>query len=180
VLWRIFALVCILGSAGAGASHAVEDPGECPGVCERPVDYTIDSAFDPDERALIEQAMHVWQRGTGGRVCFEPGGRDLVVEKLERAEQLQPWDADWSKHVALTKGGHIWLVEPSVSDPGEFRALVVHEIGHHLGLGHVEDTDLTYMHSSIGDTPDELRKHARLPERDSRDYCAAHRCTCAL
>ena len=180
MLWRLVAFGCVLGSAGAGASQAISDPEDCPGVCAHPIDYTIDSDFDADERGLIEQAMRVWQRGTGGRVCFEPGGRDLVIEKLDRCEQLLPLDPDWSKHVALTQGGHIWLVEPSVSGPGEFRALVVHEIGHHLGLGHVEDTPLTYMHSSIADTPEELREHARLPERDARDFCAAHRCTCAL
>lgn len=170
----------MLGSAGAGASEAVTDPDECPGVCAHPVDYTIDPGFDADEQALIEQAMRAWERGTGGRVCFEPGGQDLFVAKLDSPEQLQPWDADWSKHVALCEGDHIWLVETSVSDPGAFRALVIHEVGHYLGLGHVEDTPLTYMHSSIADTPEELRKRARLPERDARDFCAVHRCTCAL
>jgi hypothetical protein len=180
LFWRLIALVCVLGSAGAGAIQAVSDPDECPGVCARPIDYTIDPGFTPDERALVEQAMHAWQRGTGGRVCFEPGGRDLVVERIDRAEQLQPRDPDWAKHVALTEKGHIWLVEPRVPDPGVFRALMIHEIGHHLGLGHVEDTPLTYMHSSIDDTPEELREHGRLPPRDARDYCAAHRCTCAL
>jgi len=169
-----------LGSAGAGASQAISDPEECPGVCAHPIDYTIDPDFDPAEGALIEQAMRTWQRGTGGRVCFEPGGRDLIVEKLDRPEQLQPLDPDWAKHVALTEHDHIWLVEPGVSGPGEFRALMMHELGHFLGLGHVEDTELTYMHGSIADTPEELREHARLPERDARDFCAAHRCTCAL
>jgi len=180
LFWRLAALVFVLGSAGAGATQRVTDPDDCLGACARPTAYTIDPGFDADERALIEQAMHVWQRGTGGRVCFEPGGRDLVVEKLDRAEQLEPMDPDWSKHVALTERDHIWLVEPSVSDPGMFRALAVHELGHYLGLGHAEDTPLTYMHSSIGDTPQELRDRGRLPERDGHDYCAAHRCTCAF
>jgi len=170
----------VLGSAGAGASQAIHDPDECPGVCANPIDYTIDPGFDAGEQALIEQAMHSWERGTGGRVCFEAGGQDLVVSKLDRAEQLQPWDPDWAKHVALTEGGHIWLVETSVSDPGAFRALVMHEVGHYLGLGHVEDTPFTYMHSSIADTPEELRRHGRLPERDAHDFCVANRCTCAL
>ena len=180
VFWRIVALAFVLGSAGPGAQDPVDDPDQCPGSCERPIAYTLDAAFDADERALVEQAMRVWERGTGGRVCFAPGGRDLVVEKLDRSEDLQPWDPDWPLHVALTKGGHIWIVEPRVSEPGEFRALAVHEIGHHLGLAHVEDTPLTYMHSSINDTPAELRDHARLPERDRRDFCVAHRCTCAF
>jgi len=180
VFWRIVALACLLGSTRPGAGAAVDDPGECPGVCERPVSYTVDAGFDPDQRALIEQAMHAWERGTGGRVCFAPGGRDLVVVKVDRSEDLQPWDPDWSQHIALSKAGHIWIVDESVPAPGLFRALAMHEIGHHLGLGHVEDTPLTYMHSRIDDTPEDLRARARLPERDARDFCAAHRCTCAL
>ena len=177
---RILALACLLGSSGPGARGAVDDPRECPGVCEQPIAYTLDDGFDGAQRALLEQAMHAWERGTGGRVCFAPGGADLVVHKLERAEELSPWDPDWAAHIALSKGGHIWIVDSTVSDPGELRALGVHEIGHYLGLGHVEDTSLTYMHSRIDDTPEELRKHARLPERDGRDFCAAHRCTCAF
>jgi hypothetical protein len=180
VFWRFFALLCVLGFAGAGASRPVDEPGDCPGACVDPIDYTLDPRFDADERALIEQAMHVWERGTGQRVCFAPGGRDLVFEKVESAEELQPWDPDWSQHVALTKGGHVWIVESGVSDPGAFRALVIHEIGHHLGLGHVEDTPLTYMHSSVNDTPEELRVRAHLPERDGREFCAVRRCTCAM
>jgi hypothetical protein len=180
VLWRLAALALVLGTAGAGASQSVRDPEECPGVCAHPVDYAVDPGFDDGERALIEQAMRTWQRGTGGRVCFEPGGHDLVIERLDRPEQLAPHDSDWAKHVALTEGDHIWLVEPSVSDPGVFRALVVHELGHYLGMGHVEDTPLTYMHSTITDTPAELLERAHLPERDALDFCAVHRCTCAM
>jgi hypothetical protein len=179
VFRRIIALACLLGSVRPGAGKVVADPGECPGVCERPISYTLDAGFDPDQRALVEQAMHVWERGTGGRVCFAQGGRDLVIQKVGRPEDLEPWDADWSQHIALSKAGHIWIVDDSVSDAGTFRALLMHEIGHHLGLGHVEDTPMSYMHSRVNDTPEELRVHPRLPERDGRDFCAEHRCICA-
>lgn len=179
MFWRSFALACLLGFAGPTASpEPVDDPSQCPGACEAPVRYEIDPTFDPDERALILQAMHLWERGTRGRVCFSPGGGDLVVVRLERAEALQPMDPDWARHVALTKGNHVWIVEASVPEAGGFRALVAHEIGHYLGLGHVEDTPLTFMHSAIGDTPEELRENPSLPERDCRDFCAAHTCTC--
>jgi hypothetical protein len=140
----------------------------------------LDSRFNCDERALIEEAMRVWERGTSGRVCFAPGGVDLVIEKLERADELQPWDPDWKHHVALTKGSRIWIVAPRIDDPGEYRGLVVHELGHHLGIGHIEDTSATYMHSTINDTPLDLWKEARLPERDARAFCDVHRCTCAF
>ena len=158
----------------------MRDPTACAGECERPITYSIDPQFNADEQSLIEQAMRVWERGTGGRVCFAPGGRDVVIEKLDRSDELQPWDPDWPRHVALTKGGRIWIVATRVDDPGEYRALVVHELGHRLGIGHIEDTASTYMHSTINDTPVELWRHGRLPDRDRRAYCAVHRCTCAL
>jgi hypothetical protein len=163
---------------GAGAPEAVSDPRECPGRAEVNVAYTIDPQFSDEEQALIAEAMRVWEEGTGGRVRFAPGGRDLVLEKLERAAELQPWDSEWTNHVALTKGGRIWIVASLVPDPGEYRALVVHELGHHLGIGHIEDTPATYMHSTINDTPTELWKHALLTARDAAAFCEAHRCTC--
>jgi hypothetical protein len=167
-----------MSSVGTGAGDAVEDPAACPGACARPVEYTLDPRFDESERTLVEQAMRLWEEGTGGRVRYVPGGRDLVIEKLERAEQLQPWDAEWPRHVALTKGARVWIVASAIDEPGEYRALVVHELGHHLGVGHIEDTPVTYMHSTINDTPTELRKHPRLPDRDARAFCQVHRCTC--
>jgi hypothetical protein len=179
VLRRIAVLACLMGSVGAGPSDMICDPTECPGTCARPVGYSLDPRFDEQERVLVGEAMRTWEQGTGGRVRFVAGGRDLVIEKLDRADQLQPWDPDWPHHVALTKGGRIWIVAGAVEDPGEYRALVVHELGHHLGIGHIEDTAATYMHSMISDTPPALWARAELPERDGRAYCEVHRCTCA-
>lgn len=177
---RSVALACLLGAAGPAAGpRTVDDPSRCPGACESPIRYRLDPSFDDDERTLIVQAMGVWEAGTRGRACFAPGGSDLYIERVESAEALKPMDGDWARHVALTKGNHVWIVEAAVPDPGAFRALVVHEVGHYLGLGHVEDTPLTYMHSAIADTPEELRDDPALPERDRRDFCAEHGCTCA-
>jgi hypothetical protein len=174
------AVACLIGSVGAGANESVLDPSSCPGRCERPITYSVDARFDARERALISEAMRLWERGTGDRVCFASGGRDLVLEKLDRSDELKPWDPEWQHHVALTKGGRIWIVTTRVDDPGEYRALVVHELGHYLGVAHIEDTPETYMHSTINDTPQELWKHPRLPERDGRAFCQVQRCTCAF
>jgi hypothetical protein len=180
VVRRTLAAVCLVGSLGAGKGETVRDPGACAGACAFPIAFSLDTQFSADERAVIEDAMHVWERGTGGRVCFASGGRDLLIKKLERPDQLKPWDPDWPRHVALTKGGCIWIVATRIDDPGEYRALVVHELGHHLGIGHIEDTAMTYMHSTIGDTPRDLWKTPGLPDRDGHAFCAIHSCTCAF
>jgi hypothetical protein len=180
VLRRVLAIVFLIGSPGAGSSETVRDPTACAGECQRPIAYTLDPQFDADERGIIGEAMRVWERGTEGRVCFSPGGQDLVIEKLDRSDQLQPWDPAWPQHVALTKGGRIWIVAARIDDVGEYRALIVHELGHYLGIGHIEDTPLTYMHTTINDTPMDLWRNARLPERDAREFCQVHRCTCAF
>jgi hypothetical protein len=168
----------LISSLGAEVSESVRDPSACAGDCDRAIGFSLDPKFNADERDLIAEAMRVWEVGTSGRVCFAPGGRDLVIDKLERSDELEPWDADWPRHVALTKGGRIWIVAARIDDPGEYRALVVHELGHHLGIGHIEDTTLTYMHSTINDTPQELWTTARLPERDGRAFCEVRRCAC--
>jgi hypothetical protein len=180
VLRRVVTFACLAGTLGAGTSESVRNPEACAGQCEQPTEYVLDPRFNADEQRAILEAMRLWERGTGGRVCFAPGPQGLVIERLERSDQLQPWDPDWRMHVALTRGARIWIVAPRIDDPGEYRALVVHELGHYLGIGHIEDTAMTYMHSTINDTPEDLWRHARLPERDAREFCQVHRCTCEL
>jgi hypothetical protein len=180
VLRRSLAFACLTSLLGASSGIPVRDPSACAGACDQPIHYLLDARFNPDERSLIEDAMSVWERGTGGRVCFAAGGNDLVIERLERSDELAPYDPDWPRHVALTKGGRIWIVAPRIDDPGEYRALAVHELGHHLGIGHIEDTTRTYMHSTINDTPADLWTQARLPPRDGQAFCEVHPCRCTL
>jgi hypothetical protein len=143
------------------------------------VGYAVDPSFNEDEQQIIDEGVRVWQAGSGGRACFtKNGGADLMIMRLEHQSELEPYDADWQKHVALNKGGRIWIVAPEIDDAGEYRALVIHEVGHFLGLGHIEDTPATYMHTTINDTPRPMWKHAALPDRDRRAYCTAHRCIC--
>ena len=176
---RPLLVLLLIGSLGAGAGPTVDDGTQCPGACETRVHYSVDSSFDQDEQETIAEAARVWERGTGGRVCFSRDGNDLRFIRLEQQRELEPFDDEWQNHVALNKGGRIWIVSSKIDDRGEYLALVIHEIGHHLGLGHIEDTRSTYMHGTINDTPRSLWRHPGLPERDRREFCSVRGCVCA-
>jgi hypothetical protein len=142
------------------------------------IGYSLDPRFGDDERRIITDAARAWERGTGGRVCFSEGGRDLTFLRVSESRELEPEDPDWSKHIALCKAGRIWIVAPRVDDHDEYVALAIHEIGHFLGLSHIEDTPATFMHSTISDTPLALRTDAEIPERDRREFCKVRGCVC--
>lgn len=168
----------MMGSAGAGLGAKVPDSATCPGSCEARVGYTVDPRFSDDERRIIAAAARTWERGTGGRACFYEGGRDLTFLRLDDAHDLEPEDPDWAKHVALCKSGRIWIVASRVDDRDEYVALAIHEIGHYLGLSHIEDTSSTFMHSTISDTPIALRTDPEIPERDRLEFCRVRGCVC--
>jgi hypothetical protein len=177
---RSLVVLLFVGSAGVGVGARVADGTECPRTCETSIGYSLDARFDDDERGAIAQAARAWERGSGGRVCFHTGGQDVQFIRVDTQEDLRPVDPEWSRHVALTKGKKIWIVPSKVEDHGEYVALAIHELGHFLGLSHVEDTRETYMHQIIDDTPDDLRKDPQIPPRDRRELCRARGCVCAF
>jgi hypothetical protein len=178
-LLRPLAVIFVLATTGAGAGPKVPDAAECPGRCDTRIGYDVDPAFSEAERAILSEGMAAWEQGSGGRVCFQPGGHDVEFIRLEHQADLAPQDTDWAHHVALTKGNRIWLVPSKVDERGEYVALVIHELGHRLGLPHIEDSRDTYMHSTINDTPRELWQKAEIPARDRREFCAVRMCACA-
>ncbi len=177
---RSIVLVLFVGSAGAGVGARIADGTECPRTCETSIGYSVDARFDASERDVLAEAARAWEKGSGGRVCFHAGGRDVDFIRVDSQEGLRPVDPDWSRHVALTKGNKIWIVPSKIEDRGEYVALAIHELGHFLGLSHVEDTRDTFMHQVIDDTPDELRKDPQIPPRDRRDLCRVRGCVCAF
>jgi hypothetical protein len=155
----------------------------CPGRCDAKVHYVVDDEFNDDEQEVIAEAAAAWERGSGGRVCFSRTSAketaDLQFIRLAQQSDLEPQDPEWRHHVALCKGSKIWIVPSKIDERGEYVALVIHEIGHHLGLPHIEDAKDTYMHSTINDTPRELWTTPQIPERDRHEYCAVRSCFCA-
>jgi hypothetical protein len=152
----------------------VSDGLRCPATCEQTTRYRLDPAFTNEENDAIHEAMGLWTAATGGRACFRAGGTDLIVVRATKRLDLRPYDDGWHGHSGLYRQGTIWLVVPELTR-GELVDVTAHEIGHHLGLGHVTDTSDTIMHPRDGRRkPGEL-----LPARDRAAYCLLHTCVCS-
>lgn len=159
--------------AGACVSPRVPDGALCPGHCEKPVKFRIDPAFNGAEADAIREAMGGWASATGGRACFREGGTDLIVVRAATRLDLRPFDDGWHGHAGLYRQGIAWIVADELTRD-QVVDVAAHEIGHHLGLGHVTDTRTTIMHPTDG----ARAPTGQLAARDREEYCTVHGCSC--
>jgi hypothetical protein len=137
------------------------------GRCKKTIVLRVDDKFTKKQLEIIHKATEIWRKISRRQICF------LVGEtSLEKNESLN-WRYDgfstiysgkyrWQKAVAAKEGcvykgkepcmaitlmgklngtsGDIFIIET-----GKFYALITHEIGHVLGLGHSPNKkDLMY------------------------------------
>jgi hypothetical protein len=165
-----------LATAGVACSQPpprVPDGSICPTSCNTTTRYRLDPAFTDDESNSIREAMRLWYSASGGRACFSEGGSDLILVRVTDRLELRPFADGWHSYAGLYRLGTIWIVVSDLT-PRAMVDVAAHEIGHHLGIDHVVDTEETIMHPTKGGR----REDATLSERDRTAYCAAHACVC--
>lgn len=144
-------------------------------TCEDEMTYRLDPAFTTEERKSIHDAMRVWERGTGGRVCFLPTEAPMFRLAIIRADDpivLRPVDPLWEKHAGLYRNGVIWIVAKE-GNQRVITDIATHELGHALGLKH-SDQRQSIMRGNEG----AREWNGELSANDRAQYCGFYRCAC--
>lgn len=162
------------------ATHTASKPREvtevrmlnqCKTVRDMPVAIDQDEWTDVELKSIIA-ALKVWTYGTGGRLHWV----SVTDENLERALILEKIEPNVLGYHAK-RGNLISLMPSRSANEKVFAGVVIHEVGHALGLAHNDKNTMTFMHANMGDVPPSLLEHPQLPEADIEAYWAMDKCS---
>lgn len=155
--YALFAVILfIIGSCCGSAPHFFE-PSKKPSGTLVARDVYIDPAFKEEEREAISAAMDSWIEAANGLVELKYGteyfcGDKLIIQPVLSTSQIVKDYQNEKKNFGLLgltwHDGCTWriiLVIDRLSRQNDLRILATHEIGHALGVDHVED-DRSVMH----------------------------------
>lgn len=158
-----------------------------------------DTAFLPDERSAIEQGCHNLERQTGGVLVVEvvfdldmatAGGasRTMFVDSMVRSSVLDPlmreFDAEHGMRLLgiVPNAGlddfdpqapkTIYVVAGRLKSRASFVNIVMHEVLHALGVGHVLGDPSAIMSPTLAWDP----APTCLDARDARAICTVYAC----
>lgn len=179
VLVPLFVAGCIF--APPTAANQATPSNLCDGVSIVHQYYLDSSVKDYDN--VIVQAMTAWATGTGGRVKWErvynPTNLAILTFEAFGDDDLESVDA---KNDALTLGlfnpgtNEIRIATRRIKSGRMFRAVLVHELGHALGLIHNNHSVLTWMRPSVEQIPEELVNTPFIPAPDIQAYWRLDNC----
>lgn len=106
-----------------------------------PCDLRVDPEFTDADRCLIAEAASRWFEATNGYVDIRPSLGELVGHRilLERGVYAKDPGAEG---VAQLSGASVWIFADVIAErhpddrDREFLGIVMHELGHHVGLSH--------------------------------------------
>jgi len=159
-------VVTLLGAVAVGGPVLTIDPGFAPGpsvshwaACDVPITWSIGESDAPERRAEVEAALVVVSEHSGlsFTMAAAVSGRSITIDFVDEAHpELVERDALGVTRTRTNRSDEIISAEVVVGLDGDegvelspqTRLVLLHELIHAVGVGHVEEVD-ALMYPSI-------------------------------
>jgi hypothetical protein len=118
-----------------------------------PVQLTLHESFPKEQIDTLKDAMGVWNKASGKKlfilkddVTKNEQGRDGLnviywITKWDKEEQYEGLTLNYFLMTPITESDVMINAKYITTDHVDFKTLLIHELGHVLGLDHSEDND---------------------------------------